>query len=102
MTINNSNDTASAERRTLLTELSRVLSDKTDSAVHERIGLRDAVCAYVVAEGARGTPLSTVIRTVKETLRKAEESAGKASDELAQMLIDWCKKFHRTVALGSA
>jgi len=92
----NVTDKTGKEHRALLTQLSTVLSDRTKAAIHSRIVLRDAVCAYVAAENANGMPLVTVIQTVKEILRNAEQDASTASDELAQQLIDWCIEFHRT------
>jgi hypothetical protein len=86
------------EHRALLTQLSSVLSERTKAAINSRIVLRDAVCAYVAAENANGMPLATVIQTVKEILRNAEQGASTASDELAQQLIDWCIEFHRTTS----
>ena len=80
--------------RKLLAELSNVLSVRTHTAASDSIALRDAVCAYVANEHLRGTPLNGVIATVKDILRKAEDGAARASDELAQQLIDWCMEFH--------
>jgi predicted transcriptional regulator len=91
-------DITGKEHRVLLTQLSTVLSDKTRTAINSRIVLRDAVCAYVAAENANEMPLATVIQTVKEILRNAEQGASAASDELAQQLIDWCIEFHRTTS----
>jgi len=78
----------------LLAELSNVLADRTHDAAKDSIDLRDAVCAYVTIEHARGTPLNGVIGTVKAILRKAEAGATQASNELAQQLIEWCMEFH--------
>ena len=83
------------EHDALLSELSSILSEKTEGAIAARISLRDAVCAYVAVEHARGVPLATVIQTVKEILRAAAKDAIKATDELAVQLIDWCVEFHR-------
>jgi hypothetical protein len=95
--------------RTLLTELHQVLTDRTRVATVTRFTLRDAVCAYVEVEQARGTTLAQVIRTVKGILRKAEETASTANsasqkrdDNLAQQLVDWCIEFHRTLRAGIA
>ena len=89
---------------TLLSQLARELSERTDAAGRDRIVLRDAVCAFVAAEHARGTPLPSVIHTVKKILREAEEkttSAG-ANDELATQLIAWCREFHRSAGALSS
>lgn len=87
--------------QSLSTEITKVLADRTDAAIRDRITLRDAVCAYVTAERARGKTLKSILRTVKEMLRRAEEAAATATDatverdnELAQQLIDWCTEFH--------
>jgi hypothetical protein len=88
--------------QSLSAEIRKVLSDRTNAAISGRIGLRDAVCAYVIAERARGKMLRSILRTVKEMLRRAEEAAATATDatvhrdnELAQQLVDWCTEFHR-------
>lgn len=96
-------DKAREEYRTLSTEISKVLSDRTNAATIDRITLRDAVCAYVAAERATGTTLHSVIQRVKEILKKAEEEAASATDAterrddgLAQQLVIWCMEFHHT------
>jgi hypothetical protein len=83
------------EHDALLAALSHALTEKTEEAVTARISLRDAVCAYVTLEHTRGTPLATVIQTVKAILAAAETEGATASDELAVQLIDWCVEFHR-------
>lgn len=96
------------EYRTLLSEISKVLSARTDQATSDRISLRDAVCAYFRAELARGATLKGVIQTVREILKRAESVAddkGVATDseygELTQQLVDWCVEFHRKPAIAS-
>ena len=93
-------DYAKPEYGTLLAEINNALAEKTNTAVSDRIILRDAVCAYAAAEYARGTPLETVIQTVKEILGNAEKGANAAADELAQQLVDWCREFHRGAYTG--
>ena len=83
------------EHDALLSELTNVLSGKTEEAITARITLRDAVCAYVTLEHARGTPLATVMDTVKGILKAANANTAEASDALAVQLIDWCVEFHR-------
>lgn len=85
--------------RALLDQLSTALSEKTQTAITNRIALRDAVCEYVASEKLNGTPLTKVIETVKAILRDAEEVASTASDALAQQLVDWCIEFHRSTGL---
>jgi hypothetical protein len=87
-------DKTTREHNALLAQLSSAIADKTDAAIRSRVSLRDAVCAYVAVEQARGMPLAGVIETVKAILRKAEEGIAAATDELAQQLIDWCIEFH--------
>jgi hypothetical protein len=82
------------EYRNLLAELTAVIADRTRKASVDSIALRDAVCAYVAVENARGTPLGSVVATVKQILRKAENGTGRAPTHLAQQLIDWCHEFH--------
>jgi hypothetical protein len=94
-------DKSKLEQGNLAAELERVLSDRTLAAISDRTTLRDAVCAYVDAERARGTPLPTLIETVNEILRKAEVGAAPTADveerddELARQLVTWCVEFHR-------
>ncbi len=88
-------ETRPHDYRLLLTHANRILSEKTDAAAADRITLRDAVCAYLHAERARGTTLPSAIRAVRSILRKSEGarplSAGRATErELAQQLVDWC------------
>jgi hypothetical protein len=91
-------DNDSKEYRRLFHQLREALSDQTDQAIADRIVLRDAVCTYVAAEQIRGTPIESVIATIKEILRKAESDAHEASDELGRKLVEWCLEFHRPLA----
>jgi hypothetical protein len=83
-----------AEYDALLEKLRCVVADKTEGAIAARLDLRDAVCAFVAGEQARGQPLATVIATVKEILSKAQSGVRRATDELAKQLVDWCVEFH--------
>lgn len=82
--------------QTLLAEAEAFLSNETSAALSDRITLRNAVCAYLAAEQARGTPIETVRATVERILERAEERIGSGAPgsdghrELAQKLIDWC------------
>ena len=83
------------EYRSLLAEAERHLSGRTNAAANDRIKLRDAVCAFFVAERARGISISAVQVAVEKILRRSEVGAGYRADghrELAQQLIDWCVK----------
>jgi hypothetical protein len=89
--------------RGLLRELHFALAGQVREAEGSRGSLRDAVCAYVEIEHARGSSLAKIIQTVKDILRKAEEAASTATsaterrdDNLAQQLVDWCVEFHRS------
>ena len=75
-----------------LAELNRVLSARTDAASIDHIALRDAVCAYFVAERARGTPVIDFTRALKQLLRKAGDGGALVADALALQLVDWCVK----------
>ena len=86
------------ERDALLAELTAVLSDKVEAAVKARLALRDAVCAYVAVEQARGIPLAAVVQAVKKILCAAEERVAKATDALAIQLVDWCVEFQQMCA----
>ena len=86
-------DNSKSKLETSLAELNRVLSARTDAASGERVALREAVCAYLVAERARGTSLSDFTRTLKQLLRKAAVGGPAVADELAHQLVDWCMKF---------
>ena len=87
----------------LLEQLTSAIGEKTDAAIVARIALRDAVCAFVQVEQARGMALSLVIKAVKDILAKVQSGVGKATDELAQQLIDWCVEFHQSrLAFGPA
>ena len=88
------------EYRKLLKELSAAIADRTHEAAADSIALRDAVCAYVAVEEARGTALKSVVETVKQILRQAEKETAKATAELAQQLVDWCHEFHPDGAGG--
>lgn len=92
-------DKRTKEHNALLAQLSSAIAEKADTAILSRISLRDAVCAYVAIEQARGMPLAGVTEMVKAILRKAEEGIAAATDELAQQLIDWCIEFHPATAL---
>lgn len=84
----------------LLAQLTTVLSERTEAAIEARVALRDAVCALVAVEHARGVALTAVIQTVKEILRNAENGSAKAGDELAIQLVDWCVEFHGGATLA--
>jgi predicted transcriptional regulator len=88
-------DKPTREHQSLLAHLDKVLTDKTQTAIADRILLRDAVCEYVSVEQARGTPLRGILAAIKEILRKAEKGSVKATDALARQLINWCLEFHR-------
>ena len=88
---------SNVEHDALLKELSSVIKGKTEAAIAARLGLRDAVCAFIAVEQARGIPLEGVITSVKGILAKVRGGVAKATDELAQQLIDWCVEFHLSI-----
>jgi ElaB/YqjD/DUF883 family membrane-anchored ribosome-binding protein len=96
----NVTDKSEQEYQDLLDELNSVLSDRTEAAVADRIALRDAVCHYVEAEQSRGTPLPTIIATVREILREAEPEPANVPGHLAEQLVEWCRQFHGKRAAG--
>ena len=69
----------------------RALAVETDAAVHDRIMLRDAVCAYFTAERARGATVPDITEILKDVLKRADGVEG-GTEELAHRLIDWCLK----------
>ena len=83
-----------SERDDLFSELTSFLSDAAEAAIAARVKLRDAVCAFVTAEEARGMSLKTVLQTVKDILRAAEKDATGSPDELAVQLVNWCRELH--------
>ena len=85
-----------SERDDLFSELTSFLADAAEAAIVARVKLRDAVCAFVAAEEARGMSLTTVVQTVKDILRVAEKDATKSPDELALQLVNWCREFHNS------
>ncbi|HVF38408.1 MAG TPA: hypothetical protein VM939_00820 [Gemmatimonadaceae bacterium] len=83
-----------------MTHLTDAVADKAHIAAADRVELRDAVCAYVVVEHARGIALIAIIDTVKNILADAERESRQTSDELAQQLIDWCLQYHLGAVRG--
>lgn len=95
--------------RLLLTELNLAITDRASTAASTRATLRGAVCDYVAVEQARGSSLKTIIQTVKDILKNAEQEALKATDatekkddDLARQLVDWCVEFHHAALAASA
>ena len=86
----------SDERDNLFSELTGFLSDAAEAAIAARVKLRDAVCAFVRAEEARGISLKAVIQTVKEILSAAEKNASHSTDDLAVQLVNWCREFYKS------
>lgn len=85
------------EYRNLLDEAERLLNDATNSAVKDRIALRDAVCAYLIAERDKGSDIESVRSSVEAILIRAEVRVGKLNGhkELANELVDWCMEQSR-------
>lgn len=80
------------EYRKLLDEVEQHLNDATNSAIRDRITLRDAVCAFFFSERAKGASLDDVLQSVEAVLKRAEARSGRVNGyaELARQLIDWC------------
>ena len=80
------------EYRVLLDEAERLLTDATSTALTDRIGLRDAVCAYFAAEQSKGSSIESVRRSIEAILIRAEVRVGKLNghEALAKELVDWC------------
>ena len=80
------------EYRTLLAEAEKLLTDATDTAVTDRVALRDAVCAYFAAERSKGGSVESVRNSVEAILIRAEVRVGKLNGhkELAEELVNWC------------
>jgi hypothetical protein len=78
----------------LAAELEKLLTD-ADTAVKDRVALRDAVCAYCRSERAKGITLERIRISVTEILERAEArltgiERKDGQHELAQQLVDWC------------
>ena len=78
----------------LAAELEKLLTD-ADTAIKDRIALRDAVCAYCKAERANGISLEKILISVTEILERAEArvtgiEGQDGQHELARQLVEWC------------
>lgn len=80
------------EYRVLLDEAEKLLTDATHTALTDRIGLRDAVCAYLAVEQDKGSSIDSVRRSIEAILIRAEVRVGKLNghEALAKELVDWC------------
>ncbi|MDQ6770743.1 MAG: hypothetical protein M3Z54_12235 [Gemmatimonadota bacterium] len=84
------------EYRKLLAIINSVITNHAHAATGDRIALRDAVCAYLEVEQARGTSRTRVIQILEEILRKAEEREARGdarvsrNSDLAKQLVAWC------------
>lgn len=78
--------------RALLNEAEKLLTDATDTAIRDRVELRDAVCAYLVSEQGKGSPIKSIRDSVEAILMRAQMRIGKLDGhkELARDLVDWC------------
>ena len=85
------------EYRNLLDQAEKLLTDATNAATHDRIELRDAVCAYLAAEQTKGSSIESVRNSVEAILIRAEVRVGKLNGhkELAKDLVDWCLDYLR-------
>jgi hypothetical protein len=80
------------EYRVLLDEAEKLMADATNTALRDRVELRDAVCAYLDAEQAKGSSIELVRSSVEAILIRAEVRVGKLNGhaELAKDFVDWC------------
>lgn len=78
--------------RLILSEAEASLGELTDVATRDRIGLRNAVCAYFLSQRSHGVTDAAIVVAVELILRQADTRAGIQNDsqELAQRLVDWC------------
>lgn len=83
-----------------LADLEKLFS-AANTAVGDRIVLRDAICAYFKAERANGTSIENIVQLVEDMLDRAEaRAAGRPAGrdgqrELAEEYIDWCIELDR-------
>ena len=86
----------------LLAEAQNALAEGTDQAITDQIELREAVCAYLTAQLARGKTVESVLSTIEDLLLEAmnrvasREGIADGHHELAQQIIDWCIQLDRT------
>lgn len=82
------------EYRRLLAEAEKLLTDATDTALIDRVALRDAVCDYYAVERNKGNSVESVRNSVEAILIRAEVRVGKLNGhkELAQELVNWCQR----------
>lgn len=85
------------EYRRLLAEAEKLLTDATDTALIDRVALRDAVCDYFAAERNKGNSVDSVRNSVEAILIRAEVRVGKLDGhtELAKELVNWCLRENR-------
>ena len=88
--------------RVLLDEAEKLLTDATDTAITDRVALRDAVCAFLIAERAKGTSVNAVQQSVEAILKRAELRVGKMNGhtELARQLVVWCMQSIEVATAG--
>jgi hypothetical protein len=76
-----------------LSELERILSDRTAVAARDFVKLRDAICAYQFAEQARGTPIQTIKIRLTRVVGKAGKGTHAETSIAVQELLDWCIRY---------
>lgn len=94
-------DEKTKQHRTLVAAASDALSAGTHAAISDRKTLRDAVCAYLAAEQARGSTVESIVQTVKDILSKANGERADTNDQLAEQLVDSCLGYYRSTGLRS-
>jgi len=78
--------------RVLLDEAEALLNTATNTATRDRVELRDAVCAYLITEQAKGSSIDSIRTSIEAILMRAEVRVGKLNGhkELARDLLEWC------------
>ena len=89
--------------RVLLDEAEKLLTDSTNTATRDRVELRDAVCAYLIAEQTKGSSIDSIRTSIEAILIRAEARVGKLDGhkELARDLLDWCLNRNESGTLGA-
>jgi hypothetical protein len=73
-----------------LPELEKMLGNRAAVAARDFMSLRDAICAYQVAEEARGTPIRTIKIRLTRAVAKVQKGTHAETSTAVQELLDWC------------
>lgn len=84
--------------RELLAKVEKAVAPEAQAAIDARVQLRDAVCAFLLAESRAGTSIADVTTQVDAILKSAELANSILTDRgLAARLIAWCVGQHPQV-----